>query len=234
MHLAPSLSANRLPASRALRWLRDGIAVWRVAPVRLTLLAALPIVVEALCQAIPTAGIALSKALTPIAAAYALLLLDAHARTGRFQPSAVAVRAWRGRRTWPALAAIGLATFAFQLAVAAGLSGVDQALAVARGDLASLRMDRLALGSMLASGLLPGVLLVFAIPRMVVDGIDARAALAENARLLATTWRPVVAAMLATAALLAGALWHPALLLVMLPLCFVTGYAMYRDLFPPA
>lgn len=58
-----------LPASRAALWLRDAWRVYRRAPVRILLLSLLPIAFEALCQAVPGAGVLLSKALTPLVSA---------------------------------------------------------------------------------------------------------------------------------------------------------------------
>ncbi|GAB2504118.1 DUF2189 domain-containing protein [Lysobacter humi (ex Lee et al. 2017)] len=220
-----------LPAARALQWLRAGVRILRIAPLRIVLLALAPILLEALCQMLPSAGVVLSKLLTPVAAAAMLVLLDRRVRHGGFAP-AVALRHWIERL--PAVATVALfstGVFAVQLAVAAVLAGVPNAVALASGAVADLHMTRLQMALVLASGCLPAVALTFVMPRVLFDGLGAVAAMIDNARAVARAWKPVGVIMLLSAVLVGGLVVWPALLLVVLPMGLTVGYAMYRDVF---
>lgn len=232
--LVDTLPTPRYPATHAATWLQAGWRIFRHAPVRITLLSLMPIVFEALCQVLPGAGILLSKLLTPLVSALALVMLDARIRRGAFGTSR-ALGVWRSRL--PALVGVGLAcavVFVFQLAIAAALAGPAQALALALGDMQSLTMSRPQMALVLASGMLPGLALLYVIPRVALDGVGVIAALGDNARMLMLTWRPALLLSLATAVMVGGLLWQPWLLAVLLPGGFVVGYAMYRDVFGPA
>lgn len=232
--LAIPMPAPRYPARHAATWLRGGWQLFRRAPVRIMMLSLMPIVFEALCQAVPGAGILLSKLLTPLLSALALLMLDQRIRHGAFGvPAAIAT--WRSRL--PSLLGLGVAclvVFVFQMALAAALAGPAQAMALALGDMAALRMSRPQMALVLASGMLPGLALLYVIPRVALDGVGILAALGDNARMLMLTWRPALLLSLATALLVGGLLWQPWLLAILLPGGFVVGYAMYRDVFGPA
>lgn len=223
-----------LPATHAATWLREAWRLLRRAPLRMLVLSLLPIAFEALCQAIPVAGILLSKAATPLVSAWTLLMLDRYVRHGAFAP-ARAARTWRSRGTALAgVALLGLAVFGLQLAMAAAVAGGGAALALATGNIAGLGMDRAQIALVLASGMLPAMALVYAVPRIVLDGLAPTAALSENLRVLRQAWRPVGLVTLAMAALVAGLVWQPLLLLVLLPGGFALGYAIVRDAFPAA
>lgn len=234
MHSLALDARPRLPAMHAAAWLRDGWRVFRRAPLRIVLLSLLPILFEALCQAVPVVGMPASKALTPLVSAWALLMLDRRVRHGAFAPAATACGWFARRGALAAVALLGLAVFAVQLGVAALIAGPGAALALGTGDVAALGMDRGQVAMVLASGMLPALGVVYAVPRIVLDSVAPAAALAENLRLLRDAWRPVAAVMLAMAALVAGVVWQPWILLVLLPGGFVLGYAMVRDAFPAA
>lgn len=232
--LAAPLSSSPVPTARAGLWLREGWRLFRHAPVRITLLSITPVLFEALCQALPGAGILLSKLLTPCVSVLALLMLDQRIRYGAFAPSR-AFAVWRTRlRALPGLGLACLVVFGFQVALAATLAGHAQALALALGDMQSLAMSRPQMALVLASGMLPGLALLYVIPRVALDGVGIRAALGDNARMLMLTWRPALLLSLATALLVGGLLWQPWLLAILLPGGLVVGYAMYRDVFGPA
>lgn len=159
-------------------------------------------------------------------------MLDARVRHGAFAPRAAA-RTWRARRMGlVGVALLCLAMFGVQLAVSACIAGSGQALALVSGDIAALRMDRVQAALVLASGVLPALAIAYAMPRIVLDGIGLRAALAENMRMLHVAWRPVGLVTAVTMAMVAALVWQPLLMLILLPGGFVLGYAMVRDAFP--
>ncbi|ANB17321.1 hypothetical protein [Dokdonella koreensis] len=237
-HLPATMNPTHEPIAAgwgvAVRWLRHAGTLFRRAPLRFWLLALLPIVVEGLVQLLPTFGVVASKLLTPLASAWVLLMVDRRVRAGTFAPAAAARTAWG--RAWSILllAAVAVLAFAFQVGVAFLLGGAAQAGALATGNLAAITFTRGQLAAVLVSGLLPAAFMFFAAPRVVIDGLGVGAALVENARRLALLWRPVLAYTVAMGALIAGMLWQPWLLLVLLPFGVYVSYAAYRDVFDPA
>ncbi len=231
----PFAAAHTRPALQILStWLVDAWRLFRRAPVRMFLLSLLPMAVEALIQMMPGAGIVLSKLLTPLASAWVLALLHNKAGVGCFA-AAAASGLWVSRLAPLLLVSLLFAgVFVFQLLVAAALGGVDQALALASGDIANLRFNRLELGCILASGMLPGALLMFLMPRVLIDGIGAGRALVESAHCAVRYWRPVAMVTPLAAGLLGAVLWLPPLLLVLLPFAMLVGYTSYRDVFDRA
>lgn len=228
----PFAAAHTRPAFRILStWLADAWRLFRRAPVRMFLLSLLPVAVEALVQLAPGVGIVASKLLTPLASAWVLALIHHKARGGHFAPAA-ASGVWLSRLAlllWVAL--LSAAVFAFQLLVAAMLGGVDQSLALAAGDIANLHFDRVELACIFASGMLPAALLMFVMPRVLLDGIGVGRALGESLRCVVRYWRPVALLTLLVAALIGAILWLPLLLLVLLPFATLVGYTSYRDVF---
>lgn len=212
-------------------WMLGAWRLFRSAPVRIFALSLFPILVEAALQVLPDVGIVVSKLLTPLASAWVLATLDRKARTGIFAP-AQAVRLWVTRLPQLLLVSLLLAgVFVFQLSITAAIGGTGQALALALGDVAGMNLSRTGLAAILAAGVLPGSLLMFVGPRVLLDGVDVATALGESLRTVGRYWRPVTLLALLFAALVASLLWVPLLLLVLLPFATCVGYAAYRDVF---
>lgn len=228
----PFNSAHARPALGVLStWLVDACRLFRRAPLRMFLLSLLPLLVEALIQLLPDAGVVASKLLTPLASAWVLALVHHKARDGIFAP-ARAGSVWMSR-LGPLLAvALASATvFAFQLLVAAALGGVEQVFALASGDFGKLGLSRVELAVVLASGMLPGSLLTFLMPRVLLDGVGVGRALGESVSCVLRYWRPVALVSLLVAGMAAASLWQPAVLLVFVPCFTLIGYSSYRDVF---
>ena len=214
-------------------WMRGAWRLFRLAPLAILALSLLPILVEAALQLLPGIGIVLSKLLTPPASAWVLVMIDSRARAGAFAPRR-ATRRWWTRLPQIALAAVLLgAVFAFQMLTAALIGGSDQAMAFALGDIERLTLSRAEVAAVLASGVIPGSLVIFVVPRVVLDGNGVGPAIIESLSLVVRYWRPVAMYAALSAALIASLLWVPLLLLVFLPLAGCAGYAMYRDVFDP-
>lgn len=228
--LFPDRTAGQILAA----WMRGTWCLFRLAPLAIFALSVFPIAVEAALQVVPHAGIVLSKLLTPLASAWVLVMLDKKARTGSFTPLQAA-RLWWARLPRIVLASVLLAgVFAFQLLAAAVLGGGEQALALALGNMDELTLSRVQLAAMLASGMLPGSLLMFVGPRVVLDGLGVWPAIGESLQLVGHYWRPVAVFAVASALLVASLLWMPLVLLVFLPFATCAGYAVYRDVFDRA
>lgn len=228
----PFDSAHARPATGVLStWLADAWCLFRRAPLRIFLLSLLPLIVEALIQLVPEFGVVASKLLTPLASAWVLALVHCRARDGIFAP-ARASSVWVSRLV--PLLAVALASasvFAFQSLVATALGGVEQAFALASGDFGKLGFSRFELAVVLASGMLPGSLLMFLMPRVLLDGVGVGRALGESASCVLRYWRPVAMFSLLVAGMAAGSLWLPVVLLVFVPLFTLIGYSSYRDVF---
>lgn len=220
-----------------LRWTRVGAwcaAGWRIyreAPVRILLLALAPIVFEALVQLTPSAGIVLSKLLTPAVSAWVLVMLDCKLRRHGFSPGMTGRQIVLRWRQVAGLALASLLVFSVQVAMAALIGSPAQAGALAAGDIAGIGLSKVQLAGVLASGAVPMLFLFFVGPRMILDGLRLWSAVVENARLLKRCWQPMVFYSLLMALMLAGLTWMPLLLLVFLPAGLCIGYAAYRDVF---
>lgn len=210
-------------------WLRDGVAVWRAHPFGVLGLALAPIVFEGLCQLVPGAGIVVSKLLTPLVGAWALAALDTRSRRGSYSPSVALRQVMDRARPLLGIAGIALGLFALQCAVAALLGGPSQAAALAGGDVTAITLGRIDFALVLASAVLPATALMFVSPRVVLDGMDLRAALADNSRLVRRHASAVLVLGLLTALLVGSVVFAPWLLLLLLPLHLCIGYAAYRD-----
>jgi len=219
------------PWRHSLRWLADAWRLFRLAPFTLLGLSLLPTVFEGAWQVIPVVGIVASKLLTPIASAWVLAMLDAKARRNEFAAGQSA-RLVMARFPSLLLSAVLIASvFAFQLMFAAAIGGAGQASALALGQIADLSLSRPQLAIVFASGVLPATLLMFVLPRVLLDRVGAIAAVAESAHRTLMYWRPatVLAAICATS--VAALLWLPPIMLLLLPFGLCVGYASYRDVF---
>ncbi len=212
-------------------WMRGAWRLFRLAPTAIFALSLLPILVEAVLQLLPGVGIVLSKLLTPLASAWVLVMIDNRARTGAFAPRRAAL-GWWTRLPQIVLAAVMLSgVFALQLLTAALIGGSEQAIAFVLGDIERMTLSRAEVAAVLASGVIPGSLVLFVAPRVVLDGNEVWPAIVESLSLAVRYWRPVAMFAALSATLIASVLWVPLLLLVFLPLASCAGYAMYRDVF---
>lgn len=229
--LAP-LPASAWPARRFLHWCALAWGMFRKAPLRLMGLCLLPMLVELVLQvSIPVAGIVLSKLLVPMVSVWLLLAIDQRVRGGRFAMGRAAARTLRLRGTLVQVALLSASVFGFQMLVAGALAGPAAALGMVVLDPAALaQVTRAQLACVLASGLLPAMLLFFTIPRMVLDRLALGEALRENSAMLGHGWRPLLVYLLVSLALVAGFVYQPLLLVVVMPLGYV-GYWAYRDSF---
>lgn len=221
------------PWRHSLRWLAGGWHLFRLAPFALLGISLLPIVFEGALQAIPMVGIAASKLLTPLASAWALAMLNGKARRNSFAAGQSA-RLVLARLFDLLPVAVSIAgVFAFQLAVAASIGGAGQARALALGHIAEISLSQQQLAMVFASGVLPATLLMFVLPRVLLDGLAAWPAVVESTQRTLLYWRPATALAIISAASVAALLWLPPILLVLLPFGLCVGYASYRDVFEP-
>lgn len=234
----PSLSiVPQSPLLRAIGWYRDAFRLWRRAPFRLVGLSLACLVAEALLQLVPLAGTVLSKVLVPMLGAGIWLGLD---RLQRGEPLRFAclTAGWRDPR-WPALwglaAAVGLIVFGIQVAGAAVVFGPVVWDSIVLGHLArhpALQSRSLELVLMLP-GLVPATLLTLAPPLFLFRGDRALAALAGSLRMVTRQAAAFTIALVPQLALFAAALsspWLMPLLLLLLPLGTLVGFAAWRDL----
>lgn len=227
-HLPPAA----WPARRFLHWCGLAWGMFRRAPLRLMGLCLLPMLVEIMLQVlIPVAGVVISKLLVPIASVWCLLATDQCARSGRFAMGQAAARALRLRGVLVQVALVSACVFGFQMLLAWALTGSAAALGMVVLDQAALaQVTQAQAACVLASGLLPAMLLFFTVSRMVLDRLPLAQALRENWGLLRRGWRPLLVYMLVSMALVTGFVYQPWLLLFAMPLGYVS-YWGYRDVF---
>ncbi len=220
------------PARRFLAWCRMAWTMFMRNPFRLLGLAVLPMLVEAILQAgVPVLGVVLSKLVVPLASMWALLMVDQRCRTGVFAPAAALRRLAARPGAALALALLATAVFAVQMALAVLIVGPQPALAIATGDASGLDgVSRAQVSLVLASGLPMALLLLFTVPRVLLERRPLAASLVENLRLVAIGWRPVLVYLLLSVALVGGLVFQPWLLLPALLLGYVSYWA-YRDAF---
>lgn len=221
--------SHRVPGVRAWHWLLGGVALLRRSPGRVLLLTLAPLLVEAPLQMLPSAGVLLSKITVGVVSVWTLVMLDTLARTGRLAARDGLQRVWRAPGPVCVLVLLGLAVFAIQLGVAAMLSGLDQAVAVAMGDLKALRVTRAQIAAVLASGVLVSLPLAFVAPQLLLGGQHVRDALRTG---LGTAWharRALAWLALGSTALVAALPFAPWMLLLM-PILMCACYAAWRDL----
>jgi len=211
------------------RWSGDAWRLLRRAPLRFVLLALLPLVIEAAIQAMPRIGIVLSKCLVPIAGMWVLCMIDAKARGDRFAPGAALRMLVARPLRVVAYVAIALVMFAFQLGAAAIIGGVDQALALATGNVAELHYSRRELALILAAGTLPAALTMFAVPRIALSNDSVGDSLRHGLSLVVRNAKPVAVYTLCTIELTALIVVQPLVALVVLPWFGLIGYTAYRD-----
>lgn len=228
----PSPHASAWSARRMWHWWAAAWRMYRQAPIRWFGLSLVPMAIELILQvSIPVAGVVLSKFVVPIASVWCLIVLDQRVRNGRFAIRQGMARTLRLRGRLLQLAVLSASVFAFQMAVLWMWTGPSVALGVVTADPAVItQLTRLQLATVFAAGTLPGVLLFFTVPRVVLDRVGVAEALRENLRLLAAGWRPIALYLVLSMLLVGSVVFQPWLLLPLLQLGYV-GYWAYRDAF---
>jgi uncharacterized membrane protein len=217
------------PALRALIWCREGLRLWRRAPIKLTLMALFPLMLEGALQLIPVAGVLLSKPTVAVVWTGLYLVVDdlAHGRPARWRRF-LEVR----RSLWP-LILVSLAflvVLASQVAVATAVYG-PHALGVLVGHrYPELRGKGFVL-TLILPGLILATLLGLAAPLVVLDGLPAGRALVTSARKVLAAAAPCTVYVLIQAALLTSSLFLAGVpMILFVPWLCTSGYAAYRDL----
>lgn len=232
-----AVSSPRAPFLRALRWYLDGLRLWRRALLMLPLLCLASLVVESLLQLIPWVGVTISKTVVPMLGGGLWVGLE-QLRSGgrlRFCHLWAGWRQPRWRTLWLVSASMGLVVFAFQLGCAAAWFGPGAIDAVLFNHLLQhpALQTRAFIDVLLLPGLLPSTLLLFMVPLALFRHAGLGQALAGSVRMAWSAAAGLVLAMLPQVLLFALALsrpWLMPLLLVLLPLGSVAGFAAWRDL----
>jgi hypothetical protein len=229
-------SAYSIQAVAALQWWARGLGFWKQAPLRITLWSLLPLVVEAMLQALPEVGIVVSKLLTPVASAVVYLAFD-----GIHRKQALSARALSAKlRQIGAGGLLGLALVMITIYVAQvivgymvyGAPALDVAL-MGRTEAHGELLDQRFLLVLVLVGLVPGVLLLFVTPLVALGGQSPiRAASISTATMLSSPAAYVVTFVL-TAVLIAAAItWGRGIaLLALVPWVSAVHFVAYRDVF---
>lgn len=226
-----------VPASRAGRWLRDGLLLWRRAPFMLILLCLCTLLIEALLQLIPLFGVVVSKLVVPMCGAGIWIGLHAVQRGERLRFSSLWA-GWRESRwvtLWLLSAIVGLAQFGFQVAsawLAYGYGAID---AVVFGHMAAHPelMSRSFEWTLLLPGVLPGIMLVLVAPLFLFRGASIIGAIRGSVHVVMASPLAFGLLMVLQTALFAlcfATAWTMLLLLLLLPWSAALSYAVWNDL----
>jgi len=225
------------PALHALRWCAQAFHLWMRAPFKLFLLCLVQIVVEAMLQLIPLAGMTLSKVVVPVLVMGILLGLDALAQGRGLRWSCLwgAVRGGRWRATLGLAALWGLGVFAVQQGVAWLVYGWPAVDAIwlghelAHRELMTMNFQRV----LILPGVVPGVLLLLAPCRLLFRGRTPWQAVRDSVRMLLRMPAACLLFLLLNVASLVLVLathWAFLLILVYMPWSVACTYAVWRDL----
>jgi hypothetical protein len=229
-------SVSRITASRALRWWTGGLAFLRQAPLRLSLLALLPMVVEIAFQLVPTLGIVLSKLATPIAVVLVYLAYDNFVNARAVDLPKATRRL--GSLGWDRLA--GLAIISFLVYVTQILIGYlihgEAAIDVAvfgRTEEHRELVDSRFLLTLILPGLIPATLLMFFGPLVGLARQRPGAAARMSVETMLGSPAALVVTLLVTGVLAAVAiLWGYGIgVLLFAVWATATGFVAYRDVF---
>jgi hypothetical protein len=220
----------------ALQWWARGLDFWKRAPLRITLWSLLPLVVEALLQAVPDVGIVASKLLTPMASVLVYLAFD-----GIYRKHALGARNLAASlRQIGVGGMLGLALVTFSIYVVQvfvgylvyGAPALDVALLGRTEAQAELLNQRFLLVLVLA-GLVPGVLLLFVTPLVALDRQSPMRAASISIATMLTSPAAYGVTFLLTAVLVAAAItWGRGIaLLVLVPWVSAVHFVAYRDVF---
>lgn len=226
-------TATSPSATPALTWLGAALRLWKRAPLRLSAVAFAPVVLEAVVQLVPFAGVAASKLAVTVASGWALLVAHAIARSGAANPLQQLRALASGGRGVVTVALLGLAVFAFQLAVCSLVAGPSQAAMLAIGQHQAIAISADTLGWVFASGLLPGALLMFVLPYVVLEGRPPLQAIRSSVGTAIAHWPSVALFTALQVAMVVHVPRYPALLLVLLPFGLCSLYAIYRTVHAP-
>lgn len=239
MSSVPATTDPTAPSSmsRLGRWCRDGLRLWRRAPFMLIALGFCCLMVEALLQQIPWAGVLISKVVVPMCVAGIWLGLDELQRGGRMRFSSLWA-GWRHPRwipLWVLSGLTGLLVSAFQFAGGWMVYGHDVVDAVVFGNAAAhpALLTRSFEYVLVLPGELPATLLLLATPLFLFRGASIAAAIRGSIRIVLAAPFAFGLLMLLGTALLALCLvngWALFLLvLVLMPWSNAVGYAAWND-----
>jgi len=234
----PSVSiVSPSPLVRAAGWYRDAFRLWRRAPFRLIALSLALLVAEAIVQLVPVVGTVLSKAIVPMLGVGLWIGLD---QLDRGQPLRFAClwAGWGHPRRWSLLgmmAMLGFTAFVLQVACAAAAYGPAVWDGVVLGHMRShpQLLTRELEYVLMLPGLVISTLLSLAPPLFLFHGETVPAAITGSLRLILRRGVAVTLAVVPQLALFAASLsspWLMPLLLLLMPLGTVVGFAMWRDL----
>lgn len=223
----PAVVIDSAPSPRA--WLIEAWAVMRNAPLPALLLPFLAMLFEGVLQLLPGWGVLLSKLLTPLVSALALIALHGRVETGTLRPRAV-LRAWLATRSvWPVVIAASFSVFVTQVLAAAVLAGGDAAMALAHGaGQRLLPVGAQRIGLIMASGVIATVPWLFLFPALLLQRLPLRDAWRYNVRALRRQALPVACFTLLSACGLYQAVQSIALLFFYIPLMSLLMYSGWR------
>ena len=235
--VTPHVAPRPISTRSAISWWASGFALLRRAPIRLSIVCLLPLLVEGLVQLIPLVGTPISKIVVPLVGNGILVVFDRFWTTGNVE--------WRGllwsfaaknRARALQLALISASVFVMQILVATSVYGlaVFDAVVLGHGHAHPELAGRTFVLVLILPGLLPATLLLFAGPLVVLRGRRPVEAVISSIRLLlsspgALAFTCCTMVAMITVSLLWG--YSVFLLLVFFPWMGATGYMAYRDVF---
>jgi hypothetical protein len=181
------------PASIALQWFVDAFAVWRRAPLKLSLLALAPLVAEGILQLIPLVGVVLSKFFVPILT-FGLTIGIHDLMCGKPLRASCLFDGFRRERfaNCAVLAVWTMSIFASQMLIAFLIYGPVVFDAVLLGHVKAHPelFTRLFTEVLIVPGIVLATGLMLAAPLMLFDGLAPMRAVVESVRRVFSATRP--------------------------------------------
>jgi hypothetical protein len=228
---AGAIAPPALPARRGLVWYADGLRLWRRAPLMLLLLALVSDLAEFALQLLPFPGFILSKMAVGMLGAGLMLGVDRLARGERLRPGCLLDGFRRGRLRSVVIVSVWMLVIpAIQVLVATAIHGRGALGVVVSGRPPVELLSKAFLLSLILPGLLPGTLLMLAVPFVLFDGLRPAAAVVRSVRTVLGAPLAFGSSMILTVALFIGGLLCKGLPLLLLgPWLLAMNYCAYRD-----
>ena len=220
----------------ALSWWLSALKLWRIAPIRLTLVCLLPLLVEFVAQMVPTIGVPLSKVLVPFLSVGLWIVFHETWTTRKLRIGGLLWSLRRGNSLKALqIALISLTVFVVQLGVAMAIYGPAVFDAIVLGHMAEHRelASRAFILTLILPGVVPGVLLMLIAPLVVFEGRRAPKAALESVRVMLSSPAAFLVTCAISALLLGAALvlLYGALMILIFPWMTMMGYGAYRNVF---
>lgn len=222
------------PGAMLKQVLTDGWRLWMRKPWQLAGLSLSPVLVELLVQPVPVIGMVASKILAFFLVGVIWIAFDDIARDARIDVGRITTMARHNASAWAVLTLVSVVVvFGFQVLTGWAIFGPRALEWLVLGDFETHPSENpMLLLAVIPAGVVPGTLLMLAMPLSLLRGMPATAALLEGVRIVFRHPGFFALYALVSAAIVLAAVLTLLGLLLVLPWLAASGYAIYRRLVP--